>query len=58
MCGAGSSRYWFDCGCVACEQNWPDYDQYDISRVALRCPTCGAGIENPASGKTDAPARG
>ncbi|XP_043197664.1 SET and MYND domain-containing protein 4-like [Amphibalanus amphitrite] len=46
-----SSRYWFDCRCVACEENWPDYDQYDINTVLLRCTGCGAGIENDASGK-------
>ena len=46
-----SSRYWFDCRCVACEEDWPDYDQYDINKILLRCPACGAGIENEASGE-------
>ncbi|XP_037072372.1 SET and MYND domain-containing protein 4-like [Pollicipes pollicipes] len=46
-----SSRYWFGCKCVACVEDWPDYDQFDHTKVSIKCQGCGSGITNEASGK-------
>ncbi|KAK4311765.1 hypothetical protein Pmani_016759 [Petrolisthes manimaculis] len=37
------SRYWFTCGCVACEGEWPIYDHM-VDRKILRCQTCHSGL--------------
>lgn len=34
------SRYWFECDCVACKEDWP-VQQYLTNKPRLRCPTSG-----------------
>ncbi|XP_037071407.1 LOW QUALITY PROTEIN: SET and MYND domain-containing protein 4-like [Pollicipes pollicipes] len=38
------SRHWFECKCVACVEDWPDYDQFDHTKVSIKCQGCGSGI--------------
>lgn len=34
-------QYWFDCDCIACEQNWPLFEEMDDSKMRFRCETSG-----------------
>ncbi|CAL4066114.1 unnamed protein product, partial [Meganyctiphanes norvegica] len=33
------TRYWFKCSCIACNENWPIYDQMKDVKILL-CPKC------------------
>ncbi|XP_039280323.1 SET and MYND domain-containing protein 4 [Nilaparvata lugens] len=33
------SRYWFQCNCTACKQDWPVYEKSDINLYNIRCST-------------------
>lgn len=35
-----TSRYWFECDCVACKEDWPVL-QHLTNKPRLRCPTNG-----------------
>ncbi|PSN41945.1 hypothetical protein C0J52_06418 [Blattella germanica] len=36
-----TSRYWFQCACRACKEDWPTYDTLSNDSFRLRCPTKG-----------------
>ncbi|KAJ9592588.1 hypothetical protein L9F63_015726, partial [Diploptera punctata] len=36
-----TSRYWFQCSCKACQENWPTYDTLNNDNFRFRCPTQG-----------------
>ncbi|XP_022915488.1 SET and MYND domain-containing protein 4-like [Onthophagus taurus] len=46
-------RYYFDCQCVPCVENWPLYEQMDEQSLRLKCQTCehclivGVDQDNP-----------
>ncbi|RZF38510.1 hypothetical protein LSTR_LSTR006105 [Laodelphax striatellus] len=33
------SRYWFQCNCAACREDWPLYEKSDINLYNIRCST-------------------
>jgi len=33
-------RYWFECQCEACTENWPKFDDMDQSKLKFRCQKC------------------
>lgn len=35
-----NSRYWFECDCVACKENWPQL-QHLTNKARLKCPSPG-----------------
>lgn len=40
-------RYWFDCCCPACENNWPSYDSMpDLFDVLSCCPFCRGRVKS------------
>ncbi|XP_051161760.1 SET and MYND domain-containing protein 4-like [Leptopilina boulardi] len=32
-------RYWFQCSCIACRENWPTFENMTSDSVRLKCPT-------------------
>lgn len=38
------SRYWFECRCRACNEDWPTLDRLLDSSVNIRCIACQKGI--------------
>lgn len=28
--------YWFDCQCIACEQNWPTFSDMDTNEIRFK----------------------
>ncbi|XP_043461473.1 SET and MYND domain-containing protein 4-like [Leptopilina heterotoma] len=32
-------RYWFQCSCIACRENWPTFENMTADSVRLKCPT-------------------
>ncbi|XP_018374892.1 PREDICTED: SET and MYND domain-containing protein 4 isoform X2 [Trachymyrmex cornetzi] len=38
-----AGRYWFQCTCKACQEDWPRFENLTNDSVKLRCPTVGCG---------------
>ncbi|KYM81841.1 SET and MYND domain-containing protein 4 [Atta colombica] len=38
-----TGRYWFQCMCKACQEDWPCFENLTNDSVKLRCPTVGCG---------------
>ncbi|XP_050428772.1 SET and MYND domain-containing protein 4 [Adelges cooleyi] len=39
------NRYWFECNCTACFQDWPTLDQVEMSRsLRIKCSSCQNAI--------------
>lgn len=38
------NRYWFDCQCKACTENFPMYRDLDTDEIKLLCVRCGKGF--------------
>ncbi|KYN44678.1 SET and MYND domain-containing protein 4 [Trachymyrmex septentrionalis] len=38
-----TGRYWFQCTCKACQEDWPRFENLTNDSVKLRCPTVGCG---------------
>ncbi|KAG5320326.1 SMYD4 protein, partial [Acromyrmex heyeri] len=38
-----TGRYWFQCTCKACQEDWPCFENLTNDSVKLRCPTVGCG---------------
>jgi len=38
-------QYWFDCGCEACDADWPLYQDIPEDAIRLRCGACSAAIK-------------
>nr|XP_033338571.1 SET and MYND domain-containing protein 4-like [Megalopta genalis] len=36
-----AGRYWFECECTACRENWPRFEGLTNEHARLRCPTEG-----------------
>lgn len=32
-------RYWFQCSCISCRENWPTFENMTADSVRLKCPT-------------------
>ncbi|CAL8135307.1 unnamed protein product [Orchesella dallaii] len=37
-------QFWFDCECVACNQDWPTFDKLTSEGLRFRCEHCGAYV--------------
>ncbi|XP_050521268.1 SET and MYND domain-containing protein 4-like [Daktulosphaira vitifoliae] len=38
-------RYWFECHCIACSQDWPLYNEMEMSRsLRIKCSNCKNAI--------------
>ncbi|XP_050719552.1 SET and MYND domain-containing protein 4-like isoform X2 [Eriocheir sinensis] len=35
-----ADRYWFDCNCEACQQDWPMYKEMDNANLRFKCHKC------------------
>lgn len=40
-------RYWFECQCEACVEDWPTYDNMDNTRLKFKCHKCQAPLLVP-----------
>ncbi|XP_076056655.1 protein-lysine N-methyltransferase SMYD4-like isoform X3 [Oratosquilla oratoria] len=43
-----ADRYWFDCACQPCKDNWPMFRDMDNSKLNLKCHKCAAQMAVPA----------
>lgn len=34
-------QYWFNCNCIACEEDWPLFDEMDDTKMRFQCETTG-----------------
>ena len=39
-----SKQYWFDCRCMACEENWPLMHEMSGESLTFRCADCGGSV--------------
>ena len=45
------THYFFRCSCVACTQNWPQWEDLEAENLTFLCGKCGKRLEGPTNSK-------